>query len=113
MKRNILLHANELIHGERVQTYGAPHETFPDIARLASELCQKELTVQDIVFVNLAQKIVRDRTSPDNPDHLTDACGYLGILDDHRQSEENNDRTKHVHELQTTSPTQKGGKRRG
>lgn len=113
MKRNILLHANELIHGERVQLYGAAHKTFPDIARLASELCQKEITVQDVVFVVVAQKIVRDRTSPNNPDHLTDICGYLGILDDYRQQETENERTEHLHPVQTAPTAKTGSKRRG
>lgn len=82
MPRNILEHADELIHGERVEMYGKPEDTFEKIAEVASGIAGHTLSTKDVIFVMVAQKLIRYQTSPENPDHLTDACGYLGILGD-------------------------------
>jgi hypothetical protein len=79
---NVLLEADKLIHGERVETYGKPEESFVLIAKLASLMAGRDITKQDVIFVMVAQKLIRRLHSPDNPDHLIDACGYLGILGD-------------------------------
>jgi hypothetical protein len=84
---NILQLADELIHGERVQTYGSPSQSFSAIATIASILCDKDITPDDVCKILVVQKLVRDTTSPENLDHLTDACGYLGIAADLRQEE--------------------------
>lgn len=93
---SILLRADELIHGQRVTTYGKPTDSFPKIAKLTEVMLSpqewKELASGNFpasvgIKWMIAQKFVREHTSPNNPDHLTDACGYLGILHDLKQEE--------------------------
>lgn len=93
---NILLEADKLIHGERVQTYGSPSDSFRGIATIASVLCDKIITPDDVCKILVAQKLVRDKTSPANIDHLTDACGYLGIAADLRQENGNDEDLKRL-----------------
>lgn len=87
MSTNILKEADRLIHGERVKTYGKPSKSFQEIAQAATLLCGKPITPTDVTLVLVAQKLIRRRTSPGNLDHVTDACGYLGILADLEQEE--------------------------
>lgn len=84
---NILKEADKLIHGERVKTYGKPVKSFREVAIVASILTGKQLSSDDVCLVLVAQKLIRRKSSPDNLDHTTDACGYLGILADLQQEE--------------------------
>jgi len=80
---SILEIAEEHIHGaDRVKRYGKASDSFIDIALVASILTGKELNASDCLLVQISQKLVRNRYSPSNPEHRTDAAGYLGILQD-------------------------------
>lgn len=90
-KKNIFQIADGLIHGERTVTYGKPTETFPQVAKVASIFTGKEITAQDVCLIQVAMKLVRHRFSPDQIDHLVDACGYLGILADVKEADSGTD----------------------
>lgn len=108
MNRNILLKADELIHGERVQAYGNPLATFEEVADAASILLGKHISARDVCIIQVAMKLVRYRTTPENPDHLTDACGYLGILGDIEGYQEVIDeRASKLQQMQTTPQPKK------
>ncbi len=82
MKKSMLLQADEVIHGERVKTYGPATETFERVARIFSLITKTELTGADVALLQIIFKLIRNNYSPENPDHLLDAAGYTGILAD-------------------------------
>lgn len=82
----LLKQAEELIHGDRVQKYGPAVESFDKVAQVASILTGKQLSAEDCLLMQVAQKLVRSTYSPENPDHLRDIMGYLGMLDEVRDS---------------------------
>ena len=78
--RNILEEANEITHGERLERYGPPEENFQRISEIASAITGKEMTAEDCVFVLMAVKLARLRTSPDHRDSIVDVAGYAWCL---------------------------------
>lgn len=79
---SILTKADEIIHGERVKTYGPATDTFQKAAWILTQLTGKQFTAEDVVKTQIIMKLMRNQHSPDNIDHLTDAAGYIGILSD-------------------------------
>ena len=88
---SILQEAHEIIYGERVQTYGTASKTFTSAAIIMSQLTGKIFFPEDIAKVQIIMKLLRNQNSPNNKDHLTDACGYLGILSDIQVENGDND----------------------
>lgn len=103
MKRNILKQADETINAARPDTYGSVEESFEKIANILSNILgpddfyaynspngeQKLIVTPEFVAKTLiSMKLVRDSYSPKNPDHLLDAAGYIGLLDQLRQGPE-------------------------
>ena len=96
--RNILREADEAIHGERVARYGRAPESYARAAEVVTklldpvelaELAAGRFPPSVLLKGQVAIKLVRDLSSPDEPDHLRDACGLLGILDELRQGDDN------------------------
>lgn len=85
MNNSILTRAEELIHGERVKLYGKASDSFAEIALMASVATGKGLNAEDISKIMVCAKLIRDKYSPENIDHITDAAGYLGIIEDIRK----------------------------
>ena len=95
MKDTILDQAKDIVYkgGEEnaERQYGTPAESFQRIATIASILCNKELTAEDIAKVQMSQKLVRESYAH-KEDNLVDLCGYTAILNDLHNS---NADTKH------------------
>ena len=83
---SVLTEAEALIHGERARSYGDARDSFARIARAfnAFRPGREEIGPEDVALLLVAMKLVRRGYSPGNPDHLLDAAGYLGLLDDVR-----------------------------
>jgi hypothetical protein len=89
--RNIVAEADRLINAARPEKYGSVEESFTRIAQGVNAIMSREertgaFTAETVAKVLVVMKLVRDSYSPDNVDHLTDAIGYLGLLDQVRQS---------------------------
>lgn len=82
---NILEKANEIVHGERNEAYGHPLDNHGLTARywqvyLSSGI--KEVTAEDVCFLNILQKIARSQNGVDkNLDSLTDIAGYAANVE--------------------------------
>lgn len=77
--RTICQEAHELLLA-RQDRYGDMVESWRRIAEAASRRVGVELTAEAALWVLIEMKLERQRHSPENPDHLRDAVGYLGIL---------------------------------
>jgi hypothetical protein len=84
---SILLEADEIIHGERVKTYGPASTTFKDVAIAFNAITGESLSGSDVALLQILFKLKRNEYSPKNPDHLTDGAGYIGIMHDIQESE--------------------------
>lgn len=79
-RRTVCLDAHEILIA-REAAYGPMATSWEEVAELAALLATPDDTPgQRAVLVLVATKLVRRKHSPANPDHLRDACGYLGIL---------------------------------
>jgi hypothetical protein len=87
VKRNILAIAESVVNDDRPAKYGAVTDSFPRIAAAFNAIRpgREGITAEDVARLLVCMKLVRDGYSPLNPDHLIDACGYLGLLDQLRQ----------------------------
>ena len=80
MSETILSQAHETIM-ERETLYGSMRETMETIGRITAELSSPTDTPgQRVALGMVVMKLVRRVSSPENPDHLLDAAGYLGIF---------------------------------
>jgi hypothetical protein len=78
----ILLEADDIIHGERVKTYGPASETFEEVADAFCAITGKDVTGRDVALLQMLLKLKRNYHSSTNRDHLLDCAGYLGIMAD-------------------------------
>jgi hypothetical protein len=84
---NILLHANELIHGQRQKEYGDKTANFSRIADgwnlvLKDKLIPgKVITPQEVALCMIQLKIARLCASPLHRDSALDIAGYIGCYD--------------------------------
>ena len=79
---NILEKANEIINlrsEEKARQYGPFIECNARAARIATELCGKEITTLDIYYFQVALKLAREAYAH-KEDNLLDAVAYLGAL---------------------------------
>lgn len=79
---NILKKANEIVNlrsEEKARQYGPFIACNAKTARIATELCGKEITTQDIYYFQIALKLAREAYSH-KEDNLLDAVAYLGAL---------------------------------
>ena len=87
----VLLRALEVINGQRQQQYGAPEDTFEEIAALwnwwASDKLKATLTAQDVAMMMALLKFAREKNGAGKTDNIVDACGYLGLYEDMRGAE--------------------------
>lgn len=84
----ILIEALETISEERVDTYGKPENSFPNIARLWNAYIEVRfgtecviLDAKDTAIMMSLFKLVRE-ASQGKRDNLVDAIGYLAIAAD-------------------------------
>jgi hypothetical protein len=83
MESKILDKARNIVYGQehKERRYGTPGESFGRIAAIATILCGKEISPQDVAKVQIAQKLVRESYAH-KEDNLIDLCGYASILND-------------------------------
>lgn len=84
---SVLQQANEIIYGDREQTYGSPDKNLVTIAQYWSTHLRSKydqpiaLTVDDVTVMMMQLKIARLATSPKHEDSLVDICGYAALAD--------------------------------
>lgn len=77
-QRSIAEEAIDIVKGHRNSDYGSPVESFERISKMASLLCNKELTSLECVRVLKAVKLVRE-SYKHKEDNLIDLIGYTEI----------------------------------
>lgn len=77
---NILLEAHHIVGGDRQNDYGTPEENWGRISRIASAMCETDLSPEVCVKVLLACKMARMITSPKKRDNYVDLAGYAHVL---------------------------------
>lgn len=82
-EESILEKAHNIIYGEgdRTEDYGSFNDSMAKAARVASELCNKEITTEDFFKCMIALKMSRLAYST-KEDTFVDAAGYLTGLKD-------------------------------
>lgn len=89
---NILQEADKIIskrEGEQASNYGPFIECNERIAKIASLLCNKEITIEDIYKFQIALKLGREAYKH-KEDNLLDAAAYIGALNDYYLQKEEN-----------------------
>lgn len=85
----VLLHAHDIINGQRQQQYGIPEDSFSEIAVLwnwwLGTRLNAPLTAQDVAMMMTAMKLAREKNGAGKIDNVADACGYLGLYEDLRE----------------------------
>lgn len=83
-----LLKAHTVINGEREQQYGAPEDSFPEIAHQwnwwLKDKLTKPITAADAAMMMGLMKLARERGGAGKQDNVVDCAGYLGLYDDMR-----------------------------
>lgn len=85
---NILLKANEIITEraeEKERSYGPFIECNEKAAKIASILCSKEISTEDIYKFQIALKLARESYCH-KEDNLLDAVAYLGALNNFHEN---------------------------
>lgn len=83
----ILEEADQIIYGDREQTYGKPSKNLDCIAQLWTAYLtnrknsDEELGAVDVAAMMTLLKIARLANSPDHRDSLVDAVGYLALIE--------------------------------
>jgi|TARA_R100000084_G_scaffold55365_1_gene23274 hypothetical protein len=81
---NILQEADEIIFNrseEKERQYGSFKESMTKAAKIASELCNKEITTEDFYKCMIALKISRMSFNTKR-DTMLDCVGYIAALND-------------------------------
>lgn len=90
------LEAHDLLVA-RERLYGPMASSWDRVAELVDLIAApSDSPGQRATLTLLAMKLVRRRHSPENPDHIRDACGYLGILDRQRRDRDARDLSRRV-----------------
>jgi hypothetical protein len=85
---NILEIANEIIFAraeEKQREYGPIDESITKAARIASELCNKEITTEDFYKCLIALKISRMAYNT-KEDTMVDCVAYIAALDNYKRN---------------------------
>ena len=77
--RTICQEAHELLLA-RQGSYGDMIDSWRRIAEAVSQRTGTFVSTETALWVLIEMKLERHRHSPEDPDHLRDAVGYLGIL---------------------------------
>lgn len=85
LNKNILEQANDIIFKrdeEKDRQYGPFSDSMSKAARVATEMCNKEITTEDFFKCMIALKISRMAYNHKH-DTMLDAIGYIAGLDDY------------------------------
>ena len=89
--KTILHRAHEIVYErkeEKERLYGAFDESMSKAARVASELCNKEITPEDIYKCMIALKVSRMAYNL-KEDTMLDAVAYITGLHNYNQNKQN------------------------
>lgn len=80
---NVLREAENVIYGDREQTYGDPGKNLRRIAALWSAYLGFERTLEadDVANMMILLKIARLINTPAHRDSLVDICGYAALIE--------------------------------
>lgn len=78
---NILSEAEEVIYGDREQTYGAPDKNLQTIADLWHIYLGAPINVNDVCVMMILLKASRLKNSPEHHDSQVDICGYAALME--------------------------------
>lgn len=93
---NVFLRADEIINKrseEKEREYGPIDECLTRTAVIASEMCAKQLTVDDVYKVLIALKLSRLAHSH-KEDTILDAIAYLGAFNNLKNNNKTNGKAK-------------------
>lgn len=78
---NILEQANKMVNQttERSVLYGSFHQCNERIAQLMTLLCGKQITIQDVFYLEIAMKLAREIQNH-KEENLLDVVAYFGAL---------------------------------
>jgi hypothetical protein len=77
---NCLEKANEIINGERRESYGPVEESFKRMAVLFSLILKTEVTPHQYALCMIAMKLMRE-VNKHSPDNLIDIAGYTALAE--------------------------------
>ena len=72
---SVLLEANELVHGDRQDSYGHPLDDFSKTAKMWEAILGHQVTAEHVALCMCAVKISRQVNKPKR-DNLVDLAGY-------------------------------------
>lgn len=90
ISQSALDRAKEIISGDREKTYGSPDKNLKTIARMWSAYLENRLNMRnlpvslnavDVCWMMALLKTARAAHDQAYPDNLTDAIGYLALID--------------------------------
>lgn len=80
IRKTVLETAEQLINGDREESYGSAAESFDRIAMLwGVYLDAPELNAKDVAHMLILMKVSRLVTSPDKLDNYIDIAGYAAL----------------------------------
>lgn len=88
---SILYEAQQVIYGDREQTYGSPDKNLQLIADLWSAYLEKTITVDHVCDMMILLKVARLKNQPEHRDSQVDICGYAALkerVQTHRKEKE-------------------------
>ena len=86
-KKSVLDEANEVIYGEREQTYGRPSKNLECIGDMWSAYVRSrfgsiiQFTPEDVATMMVLLKSARLANTPGHRDSLVDICGYAALVE--------------------------------
>jgi hypothetical protein len=78
---NVLREAEQIIYGDREETYGDPGKNLRKIAALWTSYLGHVVEADDVALLMILLKIARLTNSPDHRDSLVDICGYAALVE--------------------------------
>lgn len=76
---SILEEARAITTSDRNKDYGNPKESFENVAKIASILCNKDIEAKDCINIMIAVKLLRE-SHKHKRDNLVDVAGYAELL---------------------------------
>lgn len=83
--KSVLEEAQEIIYGDREQTYGHPSKNLECIAKMwdayLDSIGTRDLTAKDVANMMILLKTARLANRPDHRDSVIDICGYAALIE--------------------------------
>lgn len=84
-KKSVLEEAQEIIYGDREQTYGKPSKNLDCIAQMWNaymySLGGRDITAKDVACMMVLLKTARLANRTDHRDSVVDICGYAALIE--------------------------------